>query len=100
LFILDLEEINQQHYTVVPTALSMRAVTFSLKWVAEKRGELHITSLHVNFTLYEPQHKMVGTYLGVVLGLKMLQLAPLNRVPFGKFNRASACPVVRRRRTG
>jgi hypothetical protein len=32
--------------------------------------------------------------------LKMLQLAPLNRVPFGKFNRASAFPVVRRRRAG
>jgi hypothetical protein len=27
-------------------------------------------------------------------GLKMLQLAPLNRVPFGKFNRASAFPVA------
>jgi hypothetical protein len=32
--------------------------------------------------------------------LKMLQRAPLNRVPFGKFNRASAIPVVRLRRTG
>jgi hypothetical protein len=32
--------------------------------------------------------------------LKMLQLAPLNRVPFGKFNRASAFPVVRLRRKG
>jgi hypothetical protein len=29
----------------------------------------------------------------------MLQLALLNRVPFGKFNRASAFPVVRRGRT-
>jgi hypothetical protein len=32
--------------------------------------------------------------------LKMLQLALLNRVPFGKFIRASAFPVVRLRRTG
>ena len=32
--------------------------------------------------------------------VKMLQLALLNRVPFGKFNRASAFPVVRLRRTG
>ena len=32
--------------------------------------------------------------------LKMLQLALLNRLPFGKFNRASAFPVVRLRRTG
>jgi hypothetical protein len=29
--------------------------------------------------------------------MKMLQLAPLNRVPFGKFNRASASPSVRGR---
>jgi hypothetical protein len=28
--------------------------------------------------------------------LKMLQLALLNRVPFGKFNRASAFPVATR----
>jgi hypothetical protein len=32
--------------------------------------------------------------------VKMLQLALLNRVLFGKFNRASALPVVRLRRTG
>jgi hypothetical protein len=30
----------------------------------------------------------------------MLQLALLNRVPFGKFNRASAFPVRRRRTAG
>ena len=35
-----------------------------------------------------------------VLCLKMLQLALLNRFPFGKFNRASAFAIVRRRRTG
>jgi hypothetical protein len=30
------------------------------------------------------------------VALKMLQLALLNRVPFGKFNRASAFPVATR----
>jgi hypothetical protein len=38
-------------------------------------------------------------YMLVQRLMKMLQLAPLNRVPFGKFNRASAFPVVRLRRT-
>jgi len=32
--------------------------------------------------------------------LKMLQLALLNRVPFGKFNRVSAFPLARLRRKG
>jgi hypothetical protein len=45
-------------------------------------------------TSYDCNRVKDSVVVGRSSTLKMLQLAPLNRVPFGKFNRASAFPVA------
>jgi hypothetical protein len=57
-----------------------------------KRGQ---HSKYLPFAFTEQGVAMLSSVLNSdrAIEVKMLQLAPLNRVPFGKFNRASANPV-------